>query len=274
MSRNDSEILKNYLSNLNVRVILSGYSKVSREWRDIDYIPDYNKFYFILEGEGWLRIGEKEYYPRPGQFFMMPQGIRQSYSAINQNTFTKHWCHFTAKIGDINLFDAIQVPYFIDAGNCPEIEGVFDELHKSLGSGDFQAPLILKACILRLISFYLSNIPLEKICLSSQGSINKLSEVISYIENNYQKDISIDELAGIAHLQPQYFIRLFRKQMGTSPIHYLNNKRMEEAKWLLQNSSFSVKEIAERIGISDIYYFSKVFKEYSGFSPSSYRQLF
>lgn len=273
MNKNEKKLLSKYLSNLTVDVTLSGFNRVSERWRDIDYTPEYNKFYLIVDGEGWLRIGDRDFYPRPGQLFMMPQGIKQSYSAINQNTFTKHWCHFTAKVGDINLFDIIKVPYFIDLEDYSEIEPVFAELHKNLESSGFQATLILKACILRLIAFYLCNVDSDRITLSNPHSMEKLSDVLSYIDNNYHKNISIDELAGIAHLQPQYFIRLFRKHMGTSPIHYLNNKRMEQAKWFIQYSSLTVKEIGEKIGIEDVYYFSKVFKEYSGFSPSAYRQL-
>lgn len=273
MNKNENELLSKYLSNLYVNVTLSGFNKVSERWRDIDYTPEYNKFYLILDGEGWLRIGDKDFYPRPGQLFMMPQGVKQSYSAINKNTFTKHWCHFTAQVGDINLFDIIKVPYFIDLGDYSEIEPVFAELNKNLESTEFQAPLILKSCILRIIYYYLRNVPSDSISLANPHSMEKLSDVLSYIDSNYNKNISIDELAGIVHLQPQYFIRLFRKHMGTSPIHYLNNKRMEQAKWFLQYSSLSIKEIAEKIGIEDVYYFSKVFKEYSGFSPSAYRQM-
>src|SRR5690242_5784985 len=99
MNDNEKHLIKSYLSNVQVNVTLAGYSNVGPEWRDIDYTPDYNKFYFICEGEGCLKIGDKEYLPKPGQMFLMPQGIQQSYFTINENSFTKYWCHFTAKIG-------------------------------------------------------------------------------------------------------------------------------------------------------------------------------
>ncbi|MDG0791511.1 AraC family ligand binding domain-containing protein [Cohnella ginsengisoli] len=103
-------LLQMYLSNLQVNVTALGFNPVWSDWRGIDYTPDYNKFYFITDGEGWLKIGDRELYPKPGQLALMPEGVRQSYSAINDKPYTKFWCHFTAKIGTINLFDLIRLP--------------------------------------------------------------------------------------------------------------------------------------------------------------------
>ena len=94
-----------------------------------------------------------------------------------------------------------------------------------------------------------------------------------FIDSNYHKNITIDELAKIAHLHPNYFIRLFKKHIGMSPIHYLNKKRIEEAKYLLTYTNLPLKRINKKIGMSNIYYFSRVFKKYTGFAPSDYRQL-
>jgi AraC family transcriptional regulator, arabinose operon regulatory protein len=102
-------LIKDYLSNMKVGVSDIGYMKVTPEWRDIDYVPNYNKFYFICEGEGYLKINGVEYFPKPGQLFLMPSGVMQSYSIINENTFLKYWCHFTANIGDMNLFDDVLI---------------------------------------------------------------------------------------------------------------------------------------------------------------------
>ena len=79
-------MLNNYFTNMHVNLIVAAFTKCPELWSDIDYTPDYNKFYFIREGEGWLKVGEKEFYPKPGQLCLMPAGIKQSYSNISKNT--------------------------------------------------------------------------------------------------------------------------------------------------------------------------------------------
>ena len=54
IDKKDKFIIKNYLSNIQVNVTMVGHGKVLPDWRDIDYTPDYNKFYYICNGQGWL----------------------------------------------------------------------------------------------------------------------------------------------------------------------------------------------------------------------------
>src|SRR5690554_6937091 len=121
-------MLENFFSNLHVNIIVSAFTKCPLTWRDIDYIPDYNKFYFICSGEGMLKVGTQEFYPKPGQLCLMPAGVKQSYSCISTNTFLKYWCHFTAKIGEVNIFDIIKTPFIVDVENKDLLETLFQKL--------------------------------------------------------------------------------------------------------------------------------------------------
>ena len=105
MDNTQQRLIQLYLDNLQVRITEVGHKQVWSDWRDLDYTPDYNKFYLICDGEGWLKIGNKEYTPKRGQWFLMPQGMKQSYSYTEGPRFTKYWCHFTAKVGENNLLD-------------------------------------------------------------------------------------------------------------------------------------------------------------------------
>ncbi|HOJ09370.1 MAG TPA: AraC family transcriptional regulator [Clostridiales bacterium] len=267
-------ILNNYLSNIKVGLIVAAFTHCPENWRDIDYVPDYNKLYFICDGEGWLKVGVKEYYPQPGQLFFMPAGIKQSYSTISTNTFTKYWCHFTAKIGDINFFDIIKTPLFIDVENCNTLETLFKKLIGHYEGRGTASPLYAQAALMEIVAYFLESIPEDKIYLSSSSSIEKLSKILEYIESNITEDITIDQLAKMASFHPNYFIRFFKKNTGTSPAHYINKVKMDKAKNLLGITDLSVTSIGEAIGFSDVYHFSKIFKNYTGFSPTEYRKVF
>lgn len=100
----------------------------------------------------------------------------------------------------------------------------------------------------------------------------RLRDVTAFIDCHIGQDISIEELAKIAHLHPNYLIRLFKSQLGMSPVQYINLKRIEIAQQLLKNPKISVAEAAERLGIGDVFYFSKLFKKYVGISPSRFKE--
>ncbi len=271
MQQEKIRLLKSYISNLQVNVTMAYYTKCQRTWSEMEYIPEYNKFYFICEGEGWLKIGDREYFPKPGQLFLMPQGVIQSFSAVSDNTFGKYWCHFTARVGDKNLFDIIKLPYFIDVRNAAEITALFKEMAGCFQSDSLTSALRLKAALLQVIAFYIENTVIEDIHLLSSASVEKLTLVLAYIDGHISEDITVEQLAELLHFHPNYFIRFFKARMGSSPMHYINRIKLEKARELLEVTDMNISEVAEASGFRDLFYFSRMFKNYTGFSPSEYK---
>ena len=99
----------------------------------------------------------------------------------------------------------------------------------------------------------------------------RLAEITDYIEQNYEKDLSLSALAEHFALSPSYIARLFQQQLGKKPSAYVNEVRISAAGTLLSETDLSITEIAEKTGFSDVYYFSKVFKRTTGLSPSHIR---
>lgn len=264
--------VQNYLSSMQVDITLAGYTKCWRDWRDVDYIPEYNKFYMIYEGEGWLRIGGEDYYPEPGQLFMMPAGVRQSYGAVSDNTFLKHWCHFTARVGDINLFDLIHTPYFIDAVDIPYLRELFSGLLENYLSEGMTSPLRAKAAVYSIIAYFLENCGAAPAGSFDNPAAEKLGIILAYIESHLADDITVEELARTVYLHPNYFIRFFKRHLGSSPMHYIKSVRLERAKALLVGSTAPIKEIALETGFKDLFHFSRSIKNHTGFSPSQLRR--
>ncbi len=98
----------------------------------------------------------------------------------------------------------------------------------------------------------------------------RLQPVLEYISKNYSKDISNDELAELLSISTVYFRKLFTETMNMSPVRYLHRYRIKKAKEMLKGDYISISDIAETLGYSSIYYFSKVFKRYTGMSPAQY----
>lgn len=97
-------------------------------------------------------------------------------------------------------------------------------------------------------------------------------QIVKYIHDHYAKELTLQDIARQIYLSPDYFSRLFKKEVGCTYAEYLTKVRVERAKALLSNPALSVAEVAQKVGYHDPNYFSRVFRKVVGVSPSDYRQ--
>lgn len=100
----------------------------------------------------------------------------------------------------------------------------------------------------------------------------RLSPALNYINQNYDKNITNERLAELCDLSTTHFRRLFKEQTGISPMQFRENIRLHWAIKLLESQMFTISEVAEQLGYSDIYHFSKVIKRHTGNPPSFYKK--
>ncbi|MFC5652232.1 AraC family transcriptional regulator [Paenibacillus solisilvae] len=243
------------------------------EWRDLDYTPEFNKLYYICEGEGWLKIGDEEFYPKPGQLCLLPAYTQQSYSYINERPFLKYWCHFTATIGPFDLFQWIGVPFCIDIQDKEEMTRLFKQLAALYDNNSVISRIREKAIILEIISLYLEQVPL-RILQHRSEDMKRITFIQEYIESHLSTGLKIEDMAKASHLHPNYFIAYFKKHFGVSPLKYVSRKRADKAKILLTTTALSVKEIADQTGFVETNHFAKFFRKETGHSPSEFRSIF
>ncbi len=105
-------------------------------------------------------------------------------------------------------------------------------------------------------------------------SLLRIGSIIDYLENNYDKDFSLEYLADMAIMSVRNFQRVFKKATGQSPIDYLIHIRLEKAKSFLRESNLQIADIAIRVGFNEYNYFSRKFKIAIGISPFKYRMRF
>lgn len=103
--------------------------------------------------------------------------------------------------------------------------------------------------------------------------IQKIKAGLTYLQNNYAEDFSVDQLARMCCLSPGYFRRIFSECLGMTPVEYRNKLRVQKAVTLLKNGAYTIDEVAEAIGMSDVKYFSKLFKHHTGVSPSAMKNM-
>jgi YesN/AraC family two-component response regulator len=125
-----------------------------------------------------------------------------------------------------------------------------------------------------MVERYLKNLAVNIYLLSSASDYKSLMVIsaTNYIKNNYQKDISRDDVASAVSLNPSYFSKFFKEQTGESFVSYLRRIRLEEARSILENSDQPIKEVSERVGYTDSKYFSRLFYNHTGYTPCEYRK--
>jgi len=156
-----------------------------------------------------------------------------------------------------NLRNLIEIPLW----DHPLLESILDSLEQSIESADHA---VMKG-FLDVLLLYCRE---HGLLVFPEG---KLSPLLEYIQMNLQKELSIELLSRKAGYNEQYFIRLFKDEMGVSPHQYIIGCRMKEARKLLM-SQRSVSEIAEMTGYPDLKCFSRTFRKNHGVSPSEYRK--
>jgi len=122
---------------------------------------------------------------------------------------------------------------------------------------------ISKSIIIKMIECLRGNFE-----LSENSVINKAKE---YINNHYNEDVTLSDVANYVFLSPAYFSRLFKKHCSENFSDYLMRVRIYKAAYLLENTSMKVYSVAEKVGFKTLKYFYKNFKEKTGVSPSEYR---
>ena len=100
----------------------------------------------------------------------------------------------------------------------------------------------------------------------------EIRRALTYIAENYEKQITLSDLAATAGLSSNYFCTVFKNETGLNYSEYLNRFRLEKAKMLLQTTSLRTYEVSERVGFRDYRYFCRIFKETTGITCSEFRR--
>lgn len=179
------------------------------------------------------------------------------------------WCHFDAVLAH-GFYDAV-VSQSGTVLTLPNPYPAFEKLNTIYeifkNRSPIKEPLISKYITDLLTIFLLS--PQKNGDAMHQADL--LAETITYINEHFAEDISVEMLARRTGLSPYHFIRVFCRQTGFTPHQYLVNARIAAAKYLLKNSSLSTKSICFKTGFSCESVFCSAFKKHQGMTPTAYR---
>lgn len=258
---------------LNLTVTEGGYfkSRADVDWSMSTHPSPMCKFYYITKGTCEITIEGETYTARAGDWFFIPAKTPHSYHNFKGRPFEKYWMHFDIS-PTRNIPKLLGASYLLRLSDRKEVNRLFSKFAELFPGKDFADRLAVKAVALRLLSHFIkaSEKRAEDIS-ASEGSV--ISAVFDYIERNMSRVIRNEALADIAHMHPTHFIRFFKAETGQTPKEYINARKMEIAKAMLEGTELPIGEISERLGFFDSMHFSKTFKKRYSISPTAYRTM-
>ena len=241
---------------------------LSSPWEDSNIIVPNNKFYFVREGEIEIIAGDTHYIVGENEWLLIPAGVLHSYRLTKTKYAKLYWIHFELTFNDKSFFSSLSSPVKIKVTQNTKVINLFNKIFKLSKSNTLVSQLEVTNSVNGLVSCFMSKLP-SQISLHDNDSID---EIINYITYHYRDKISLDELAERANFSVSQFIKNFKKRTGVSPIYYITLTRLEHAKYLLEQTSYPIGTIMEKVGYLDCAHFSQIFKKYYGISPLKYRQ--
>lgn len=289
------------IESLNLLMLNVGYAEHNADWNWKGVSSPFTRIYFVTEGEARIKFpaniegANAPIYTKdsmtltPGHLYMIPAHV------MHDCECTGNFCHYYLHVyegykSESNVFDVYEFPTEVEA--VEDDRYIFQRLcqlypETSLPASDPRAydnntkftdyvhrfndmelyqRMHIRGILLVLFSRFMHHAT-PRIWTKDE----RMTRVLNYIHANIYNDIDIETLADIACITKPYLIRIFKRNLGTSPLQYINQKKIERAQLLLITREITVKEVAYTLGFNDHSYFIRLFKKITGVTPLGYR---
>lgn len=234
-------------------------------------------FHYIISGTGTLMADDAKgitqtYSIKSGQGFLIFPGQINTYFADDNLPWEYFWIEF----------DGLRVKEALDltdlSKNNPVYRCRFKDLREEMVKEmDYivhhpkESPFHLIGRLFLFFDYLTRSAKTETLVKSSKMSDYYIKEAIHYMEQNFQNNITIEDIAAVCGINRSYFGKIFKNSMGRSPQEFLMNYRMVKATELLKLTSLSIADIGSAVGYENQLHFSRAFKNIYDISPREWR---
>lgn len=280
------------IESLNLLLLNVGMAHHQSDWNWKNVSSPFTRIYLVTEGEAYIHFSDNNtLHLTPGHLYMVPARMVHSYEC--SGTFNHYYLHvYEGYKSEVDVLEMYELPLEVEVseGNVEMLQRLCDsypELQLPASNPDsydnstlftsyvqrynalsIASRVEIRGNLLLLVSRFLQNARLRV-----WSEDKRLQKVLKHIHENITHEMTVEELADIACLTPPYLIRLFKRDMGVSPIQYINTRKIEKAQLLLVTEKISVKAIAYTLGFNDHSYFTRLFHKVTGMTPLEYRGL-
>lgn len=226
--------------------------------------PRYCTIALMVAGKARYELDQEAFTAEAGDVLFIPAHISYTVRAISEEPWENYAIGFRTAENIANLpLDRVQK--VSDPAHFAEL---FGKAYRVWGACGFGYRIQIKA-MLHQILYELLQESFDR-HYASNAALSSLRIAADYMEKNYREHITVETLAELSGYSASHFSRQFSRVYGTSPIQYLNSVRVLHAKNLLSTDQYSMAEIAQKCGFSNVYYFSRCFKQLTGTTPGKW----
>ena len=232
------------------------------------YFPGY-LIMSCISGKLWVEQYGYKVCVMPGESCLMNLQHPHKYYYDNDDPCSIVWIHFDGnQVNNMTslIFEGQEKIDVIRENHLPILIRECIALYKKEGD---DATFEISAIIYRALMIFME----RSVNFTRGNFVSSLKkELNSYLEEHIGENITLKQMADICYLNPSYFCRRFLKETGTTPMKYLQRKRIERAKFFLLNTHHKIAYISQELGFYDQNHFSYQFKKETGMSPTEYRK--
>lgn len=233
---------------------------------------------YILSGEGNHMIGKHQYQTEAGDLMVINEGVLHEEKVRGEKPLRFCCCAVTnlwiRGLKKNQLVSENQKPLFHINSKDSSIKSIFSAMRKESIK---KSPFCNYICTLLSCILCLKIMELKKESPEEFSEKQKENEIViavkEYIDQNFQKKISLQDAAQSVWVSPWYLDRLFKKYTGESFTQYVIGRKLGYAQNLLRETEESIHSIAEKAGYDTPGYFHQLFKKKFGMTPGNYRKL-
>lgn len=236
---------------------------------------DYQIIY-IASGVGHFHFDktENETIVPAGNIVLYRPKELQKYEYYGEDKTEVYWIHFTGSdvkniLRKYGLKDKERI---FHVGSSMEYERIFKMIINELQRCQDNYEEMLTLLLTHLLIVFDRELSRKRV-ITNEYMDREMDNAVSYFSENYNKDISIEQYAESRGMSVSWFIRNFKKFIGTAPMQFIVSMRINNAQILLEQTNYTINEIAKIVGYDDQLYFSRLFRKQKGFSPSQYRKI-
>ena len=271
MSMQRYEIKPKHFQHLNSKLLYISTSKYQGDWKSIPHSHHFTELFYVVSGKGTFLLDGQIFFIGINDLIIVPPNIEHIEECLDASPLE----YIVLGIEGITFFNTelsssrIICNYSKKTELLNILNLIMEEVHHEPLGYTLVCQHLLDILLIQIIRC-------QKLVPASIGTAKMTREcgqVKQYLDSNYADNISLDSLAAFTHMNKYYLAHAFTKYTGLSPISYLNTKRLQVSRELLESTDHSIAEIATSIGFSSQSYFSQVFKKATGMTPNSYRKL-
>lgn len=197
----------------------------------------------------------------------------QKYEYYGKDKTEVYWIHFTGS--DVkNILKKYGFPdneRIFPVGTSMEYERIFKRIIIELQRCQDNYEEMLTLLLRHLLIIFQRELSREQV-LKNEYLDHEMDTAVTYFNENYNRDINIEEYATSKGMSVSWFIRSFKKFTGSTPMQFIVALRVNNAQVLLETTNYSINEISKIVGYDNQLYFSRLFHKLKGFSPREYRK--